>query len=105
MKYTYFISNFIPVVLALLIIWRNNKKLFRRVLPVLIILGVLGLINALAENPALRWGVWIYNSSKTTGITFFKVLLETYIYCILVPVAIGSAAIKFAERQDAERKK
>lgn len=99
-KYTYFISNFVPVLVALIIIWRNNTALLKKILPILILLGCVGLLNALAENPALHWGIWNYNKPKTLGITIFDVLFETYIYCILVPITIGSAAIKFADRID-----
>jgi len=105
MRLTYFLSNFIPVVLALMVIWRNGLPLLRKCLPILIILGTLGVVNALGENPALHWGIWSYNEPKTLGIKVFGVFLETYIYCFLVPIAIGSAAIKFADRQDAKRKK
>ena len=100
MRLTYFISNFVPVVLALIIIWRKGGPLLRKTLPILLILGFLGLVNALGENPALHWGFYSYNQPKTLGITIQGVLFETYIYCVLVPIAIGSAAIKFAERQD-----
>lgn len=100
MRATYFISNFVPIMLALLIIWKNNWTLLKKVLPILLILGGLGLLNALGENPALRSGIWAYNDPKTFGISVFGVRLETYIYCILVPVAIGSAAIKIADRYE-----
>jgi hypothetical protein len=106
MKFIYFISNFIPVLLALLIIWHKTiiyRKIdsnFKKNLLILLILGLFGLVNALGEGLALKWGIWYYNDSRNLGIKFFNVYLETYIYCVLVPVTIGSAAIKFAERQD-----
>jgi len=103
MRFTYLISNFVPVVLALLIMWRGKSRLLKRVVPILIILGMAGLINALAENPALRWGIWSYNVPHSFGILIHGVMLETYIYCILVPIAIGSAAIIFANRLDGGR--
>lgn len=102
MRFAYFISNFIPASIAVIYIWRN-KKLSKKILTILVILGSLGLINALAENPALRWGIWEYNPDTTLGITFFGVLFETYVYCILVPIAIGSAALVFAQREDRSR--
>jgi lycopene cyclase domain-containing protein len=105
MRLVYFISTFIPPFVALVILWRRalwkkNDPLLKKALPVLIILGLVGLINGIAENPALHWGIWTYNPTTTLGVTIYDVLLETYIYCVLVPIAIGSAAIKFAERQD-----
>jgi hypothetical protein len=74
-------------------------------LPILLILGLIGLVNALGENPALRWGIWNYNIPHTLNIKIFGVLLETYLYCFTVPVVIGSAAIKFAENQDVKNRK
>jgi len=100
MRYTYFISNFVPIALALAWIWRDKRPLLKRSLPLLVLLGTFGLINALAENPALRWGIWKYNLPHTLNIQIYGVMLETYIYCFLVPIAIGSAAIIFANRQD-----
>lgn len=102
MRLAYFISNFIPVSIAIIYIWRN-KKLSKKVITILVVLGSLGLINALAENPALRWGIWDYNPETTLGVTTFGVLFETYIYCFLVPIAIGSAALVFAQREDMKR--
>lgn len=66
----------------------------------LALLGLMGVVNALAENPALRWGIWEYNPENALGIMVFGVMLETYIYCFLVPIAIGSAALVFAQRED-----
>jgi len=105
MNPTYFLSNFVPIAIALFIIWRGNIRLLRKMLPALGLLALVGLVNALAENPALHWGIWHYNTTHTLGIRIFKVFFETYVYCLLVPIAIGSGAIKFAERQDAKRKK
>jgi uncharacterized membrane protein YoaT (DUF817 family) len=104
MKLLYFVSTFIPPLVAVLILWRkalwSQNPLLKKTLPILLILGLIGLINGTAENPALHWGIWAYNPDTTLEITIWDVLVETYIYCILVPIAIGSAAIKFAERQD-----
>lgn len=74
--------------------------LLKKSLPVLLVLGLLGLINAIGENPALRWGIWNYNSPHTLGIRIWGVLFETYVYCFTVPIVIGSAAIKYADRAD-----
>ena len=100
MNLTYLISNFVAVGLGLTILWRGKSKILKKYKVVLILLATIGLINALAEGPAMRWGIWFYNDPKTLGITLFATKLETYLYCILVPVAIGSAAIIFAERKD-----
>ena len=105
MRLVYFISTFIPPIIALLILWRSalwthNDSLLKKAFPILLILGLVGLINGLAENPGLHWGIWAYNPDTSLRVTIFDVLLETYIYCILIPITIGSAAIKFAERQD-----
>lgn len=106
MKFIYFFSNFVPVLLALVIIWhkavlyRKPDPTLKKYFPILLILGFLGIINALGESLALKWGIWYYNDPRNLGIKFFNVYFETYIYCILVPITIGSAAIKFAERQD-----
>lgn len=78
--------------------------MLKKVVPILLILGGLGLLNSLAENPALRWGIWAYNDPHTFGISIFGVRLETYIYCILVPITIGSAAIKIADKHERPRR-
>lgn len=102
MKLVYFISNFVPVAIAVLYLWRG-KSLSKKTITLLGTLGVLGLINAIGENPALRWGIWSYNSDYNLGIKFLGVMFETYIYCILVPIAIGSAALKFAQREEKDK--
>lgn len=99
-EWTYFLSNFVAVSLGLAILWRGQSKVIRRFIKIFILLAVIGLINTLAEGPAMRWGIWAYNDPKTLGITIWGAKLETYVYCILVPIAIGSAAIIFAEYRD-----
>lgn len=105
MKFVYFVSNFVPVLIALVLLWRRFDARLKRALPILAILGLIGIVNGLAEGPALAWGIWYYNDPKTLGVSIYNVYLETYIYCILVPIAIGSAAIKFADRQDRKHAK
>jgi hypothetical protein len=100
MKLIYFISNFVPVLIALAFIWHSGGFFAKKNLIILGILGLVGIVNGLAEGPALHWGIWYYNDPKTLGVSFFDVYLETYIYCFLIPITIGSAAIKFANRQD-----
>ncbi len=100
MNPSYLISDFVPVIIALAIFWWRDWGGLKKNARLLCFLGMIGVINAVAENPGLRWGIWTYNPNTTLGVTFFRVLFETYIYCIIVPIAIGSAAIKFAERQD-----
>lgn len=99
MRYTYLISNFVAIGLGLIFLWRGKLQIIKRIAPVLILLAGIGLVNGLAEGPALSWGIWFYNSPKTVDISIFGTLLETYLYCILVPIAIGSVAIILAERQ------
>ncbi len=104
MRWAYLVSNFIPILIAFILIWRKGLP-SKRTWYLLAILGTLGLINALGENPALHWGIWHYNLPKTLDIQIFGVLFETYVYCIMVPIVIGSAALKFAERQNAKKSK
>ena len=103
MKYIYLISNFVALI-PLLFFWRGKWQIIRRYRVVLGITCLIGFMNTIAEGPAMRWGVWFYNNPKTLGITLWGAKLETYLYCILVPLAIGSAAIIFAERSDHGKK-
>lgn len=110
MNLLYVVSDFVPVVLALVIIWHSafyerGRALLKKAILPLLILGAIGLVNALAESVALQQGIWSYNNPRTLGISIFGVYFETYIYCILVPITIASAAIKFAERQDRKHEK
>lgn len=105
MKYVYLISNFIPVLIALAILWYIACPLLKRSVPILIILSLIGLMNGLAEGFALQWGIWYYNNTNTLGVTIFNVYLETYIYCLLIPICIGSATLIFAQWEDSKHAK
>ena len=104
MKYVYIISNFIAFI-PILILWSRHGRKLRPYIGVLTVVCMVGLINTLAEGPAMRWGIWFYNIPKTLGITLWGALFETYLYCVLVPLAIGSAALIFADREDGKRAK
>ena len=80
--------------------WYAHSKIIKKSIVILLILGIAGIINTPAEGPAMRWGIWFYNEPKTLGISILGAKLETYIFCILVPIAIGTAAIIFAEMKD-----
>jgi len=53
-----------------------------------------------ADNFALSWGIWVHEPSKILGVWVLGIPLEEIIFCVLVAIAIASAVLVFADRED-----
>lgn len=104
MRFTYLISNFIPVGVGLILLWNKRTALLKKIVPIISVLALVGLVNALAEGPAMSRGIWFYNEPKTFGMSILGVKLETFLFCVLVAIGVGSAAIIFTNASEKRRR-
>ena len=66
----------------------------------LIILAVFLVYGVVADNVALSLGIWDYDRSKILNVWVLGMPLEEIIFCVLVAIAIASAVLLFADRED-----
>jgi lycopene cyclase domain-containing protein len=89
---TYFISTLIfgglPVLLEVVFGWYFFKKYLKTIRDIVFI-GLL--IAPLGEGIALYFKAWQYNPQRNLGITIFYIPLETYVFTILVGLAVTIA--------------
>ena len=99
--YSYLITTLLFAGAAVAVEWLLGYKKLKRYWRI-IGLGVLLVLltTAIAEPIALEWHIWRYSLDKTLGISLLGAALETYVYTILVGIAITSATIAWAEMEE-----
>lgn len=53
-----------------------------------------------AESVALNWRTWFYSQDKTFGIYVGAAALETFIYTVLVAIAVASATLVWSDYEE-----
>ncbi|SRR6266705_176690 len=79
--------------LAFKTLWR-----FRRVVAAVVLIGLIG--TAFAERIALNWELWAYNPERTLKIFVSGAALETYLFSVLVSIAVSSATLYWVYCED-----
>ncbi|MEM7225958.1 MAG: hypothetical protein AAF495_23470 [Pseudomonadota bacterium] len=64
---------------------------YRRLLAVMIAVALF--LTLIGESTALDWRIWVYNPARTFDIFLGGAALETYLYAVLVTLAITCAAL------------
>jgi hypothetical protein len=80
---------------------RRTLRRFRRVIWIVVVIGLLG--TALGERIALAWDLWAYDADRTFYISVFGAELETYLFSLLVCIAVSSATLYWVYCEDRGR--
>jgi glucose dehydrogenase len=97
--FTFLISIFIFAGTAMLLRWRNNKKVLKKY--ELIFLGMVAFSVPYAgfDYFALKWHAWVYGPESTFSVQF-GAELETYLYASAVTFVVVGAVLRSAARVD-----
>lgn len=71
---------------------------YRRVIGLMVLFGLL--MTIIAEPFALKWRAWTYNPERTLNIFVGGAALETYLFSILIGVAISSATLAWMRYEE-----
>ena len=58
------------------------------------------ILGPIGEAVALRWGAWAYNPAQILDVLVEGVPVETFLFSLLVSIAVSSAAIYWAHCED-----
>ncbi len=99
--YTYLLTTLIfaggAVAIEYSLSRRTLWKFSRTVIAVATICTILGVFG---EAVALKWGAWAYSPRKTLNVSVVGVPLETYLFSVLVSIAVSSATLYWANCED-----
>lgn len=101
-QYSYLVTTLIIAFGAVLFEWLISfKNLWkqRKVLGIVVFICVMGAI--VGESTAIKWRAWLYNPERTLNFIFLGIPIETYLWTVLIVIAIASATIQWSkyERQ------
>ncbi len=99
--YSYLVTTLIFAAGAVAIEWvLGFRILFRRRRLIGVVMGIGVLATVLGEPIALRWRIWTYNAERTFNVLVLGAELETYIYALLVALAVASATVAWARYEE-----
>jgi lycopene cyclase domain-containing protein len=99
--YSYLASTVIFAGGAVAILWIVKFQLLSKYTRLILSVGLLGMVlGVIGEAIALRIGAWAYNSERTVDRAILGVPIETYLFSLLISIAIASAAINWADSED-----
>jgi len=67
---------------------------------VVTIAAICTVLGVAAEAVALKWGAWDYSPEKTLNILIAGVPIETYLFSVLVSIAVSSATLYWVSCED-----
>ena len=86
------------VLIEWLLAFRHLRK-FWKILRVVVLIDLLILL--LLEPPALRWRAWTLNPQRILDVFLLGAAVESYVYTILISIAIASATLLWSECEEA----
>ena len=99
---SYLITTVIFAGGAALIVWLLAFRHLRKYWKLLSVVVLIDLcIFLILEPTALRWRAWTLNPRLTLHVFLLGAALESYIYTILVSIAIASATLLWSEYEEA----
>lgn len=85
---------------AVLIEYSLTFKKLKKYKKIIALTAVIGMIGTLIAEPvALNWRIWLYSPDRTFGV-YFGAALETFIFTVLVSIAISSATLVWSDYEE-----
>lgn len=105
MTYTDFLLLFLFLPLMILVGFFRDRLLNRRFLA---IAGVLTLVSLVYMAPwdhfAAIWGLWSWENSRTSGIRWWTIPPEEYLFCVLESLLAITLTFTMLNRNDRQKK-